>query len=418
MSADLGRSDAHGLSSTLEVAPSEDERPPERGNVREHRVAATTAGILYITGTVAGVLVRVTTYSPVHTADDPFAYALQHSDAVTTGALLVLVMGLSLAFVPVVLFPLLRRVNEVLATGYLIIRGAVETACYIIIAIAWLVFVPLGETMSAGPGTASPAATRLGTLVTDFDGAQAMTALVFCLGGAMFYALLYRSRIVPRWIAVWGFVGIPFYVAAYLLAMYGVIGGNSSELNLLTLPLALQEMVLAIWMIARGFRPAAGSATSGARSGGTSRRTPPPWFVHTFWRVHRGLYRFSGGRFLWTPASKRGWGALHLTTVGRRSGKQRSVIVGYLEDGSNFVTLAMNGWDDGYPAWWLNLEAHPDAVVRLAHQGARPVHARAAVGEERERLWDRWIAVDPDNDASAATKSRETPVVVLEPRPT
>ena len=134
-----------------------------RNSVREHRAAATTAGILYITGTVVGILSKVVTYFPVHNADDPFAYAAKHSDAVATGALLVLVMGLSLAFVPVVLFPVLRRVNEVLATGYLIIRGAVETAAYVIIAIAWLLLVPLGETMSAGPGTAWDRRCRGGT---------------------------------------------------------------------------------------------------------------------------------------------------------------------------------------------------------------------------------------------------------------
>ena len=145
-------------------------------------------------------------------------------------------------------------------------------------------------------------------------------------------------------------------------------------------------------------------------------KMPPRWFVHTFWRVHRGLYRLSRGRFLWTMASKRGWGALHLTTVGRKSGKERSVIVGYLADGSNLVTLAMNGWDEGLPAWWLNLEAHPEAVIRLAHEQPRPVRARAAAGEERERLWARWASVDVDLDAYAASRSVETPVVVLEPR--
>ena len=172
-----------------------------------------------------------------------------------------LVMGLSLAFVPVVLFPVLRRVDEVLATGYLIIRGAVETATYVIVAIAWLLLVPLADTMSAGPGTASPAGVRLGTLVIDSDGASVIMSLVFCLGAALFYVLLYRSRIVPRWITLWGLVGIPLYVAAYLLAMYGVVGINSSAVNLLSLPLAVQEMVLAVWMIARGFRPAAVSNT-------------------------------------------------------------------------------------------------------------------------------------------------------------
>lgn len=143
---------------------------------------------------------------------------------------------------------------------------------------------------------------------------------------------------------------------------------------------------------------------------------PPPWFIHTFWRVHRAVYRLSGGRFLWTTASKRGWGALHLTAIGRRSGKRRDVILGYIEDGPNLVVLAMNGWDDGHPAWWLNLEAHPDAVVRVAHQQPRPVHARRASGDERDRLWQRWAEIDVGIDAYAARRSVETPVVVFEPR--
>ena len=107
---------------------------------------------------------------------------------------------------------------------------------------------------------------------------------------------------------------------------------------------------------------------------------PPPWFVHTGWRVHRALYRLSGGRFLWTTANKRGWGALRLTTIGRKSGQERTVIIGYVEDGPNLVALAMNGFDEGHPSWWLNLEAHPDAVVRLARQHPRPVRARRSAG--------------------------------------
>lgn len=142
----------------------------------------------------------------------------------------------------------------------------------------------------------------------------------------------------------------------------------------------------------------------------------PPWFVHLFWRVHRALYRLSGGRFLWTTSNKRGWGAMHLTTVGRKTGQERRVILGYIEDGSNLVVLAMNGWDEGHPAWWLNLEAHPDAVVRLQGEQPRPVHAFAASGEERERLWQLWRGIDLQLDGYAARRSTETPVVVFEPR--
>jgi deazaflavin-dependent oxidoreductase (nitroreductase family) len=145
-------------------------------------------------------------------------------------------------------------------------------------------------------------------------------------------------------------------------------------------------------------------------------RVPPSWFVHTAWRAHRALHRLSGGRFLWTTSSKRGWGALRLTTVGRRSGNERSVIIGYLEDGPDLVALAMNGWQEGHPSWWRNLEAHPDAVVRLADRTTRRVHARAAEGEQRDRLWRRWRTVDPQLDGYAGRRSTETPVVVLEPR--
>ena len=106
----------------------------------------------------------------------------------------------------------------------------------------------------------------------DSDAANAVLALVFCLGAVMFYLLLYRSRIVPRWIAMWGLLAIPFYAAADVLAMYGVIGAVSSAQTLLFMPLAVQEMVLAVWMIARGFRPAAVSTRS-ERAGGTLRDT-------------------------------------------------------------------------------------------------------------------------------------------------
>jgi len=143
---------------------------------------------------------------------------------------------------------------------------------------------------------------------------------------------------------------------------------------------------------------------------------PPAWFKHLFWRIHRWLYRIAGERVLWTPQSRRGWGAMHLTTTGRRSGRQRSVILGYVEDGSNPVVLAMNGWDEGRPAWWLNLEAHPDAVVRLKGRPEQPVHARRMEGEECRRLWERWVAVDDGLDALAASRKADTPVIVFEPR--
>lgn len=146
-----------------------------------------------------------------------------------------------------------------------------------------------------------------------------------------------------------------------------------------------------------------------------SPRLPPRWVIRLAWSVHRGIYRFTGGRIgLWRPRAGR-WGALRLTTNGRRSGLQRSVILGYVEDGPNLVTMAMNGWGDGEPAWWLNLQAHPDASVHLAG-GPRLVRGRAAVGAERSRLWARWRAMDANLDGYAAMRSSQTAVVILEPR--
>jgi deazaflavin-dependent oxidoreductase (nitroreductase family) len=92
------------------------------------------------------------------------------------------------------------------------------------------------------------------------------------------------------------------------------------------------------------------------------------------------------------------------------------VIVGYLEDGPNLISMAMNGWGAPEPAWWLNLQAHPEAVVELAGGVRREVAGRAAVGEEREQLWERWREVDTRLDGFASRRPNETAVVVLEPR--
>lgn len=143
-------------------------------------------------------------------------------------------------------------------------------------------------------------------------------------------------------------------------------------------------------------------------------RLPPRWFVRLFWAGHRGVYRATGGRIgLWRPKAGK-WGTLRLTTVGRRTGRERSVILGYIEDGPAMVTLAMNGWDEPEPAWWLNLQAHPEAAVDLPG-GRRTVRGRPAQGAERERLWAGWRDRQRNLDAYAARRSSQTAVVVLEP---
>ena len=90
-----------------------------------------------------------------------------------------------------------------------------------------------------------------------------------------------------------------------------------------------------------------------------SPRLPPRWFVRVAWVGAPRDHSITGGRRgLWPPTASK-WGTMQLTTVGRKTGKERNAILGYYEDGPNLVTMAMNGWGEAEPAWWLNLQASP-----------------------------------------------------------
>ena len=129
------------------------------------------------------------------------------------------------------------------------------------------------------------------------------------------------------------------------------------------------------------------------------------------------LVRVTRGRLGLWPPKPGGYGALLLTTTGRRTGRSRPVLVDYVEDGRNLVTLAMNGWGAAEPAWWLNLQAHPGATVRT-RDGTRLVRARRAREDEHGRLWSHWADIEKNLDAYAALRPTETAVVVLEPADT
>lgn len=146
---------------------------------------------------------------------------------------------------------------------------------------------------------------------------------------------------------------------------------------------------------------------------------PPRWVIRSAWSAHRALLRLTRDRVgLSRPTPGGQFGMLRLRTTGRRSGEERAAVLGYVQDGEHLVTLAMNGWAPPDPAWWLNLQAHPEASVDLV-DGARRVVAREAHGAERERLW-ALVAQHSgygDLEALAARRGRPTAVVVLEPRP-
>ena len=148
-----------------------------------------------------------------------------------------------------------------------------------------------------------------------------------------------------------------------------------------------------------------------------SPRLPPRWFIRSAWVVHRALYSVTRGRVGLRRARADRWGTLRLRTTGRRTGAERVVILAYLEDGPNLVLMAMNGWAEPAPAWWLNLQAHPDAIVDLPGGSVREVTAREAKGDERSRLWARWKDVEKRDLDAYATRRTSTPLIVLEPRP-
>ena len=141
---------------------------------------------------------------------------------------------------------------------------------------------------------------------------------------------------------------------------------------------------------------------------------PPPWFIRLAWAIHRAMYRVTGGRRgLWKPKPGK-WGTMKLTTVGRKTGKERVAILGYFDEGSNLVTMAMNGWMEAEPAWWLNLKANPVTSVETK-DGTRKVRGRAAVGEEHDRLWAMWAEIDAKLDGYATRRPGGTAIVILEP---
>ena len=207
------------------------------------RKAAVWIGVLYIVGTVALVLSAVVT-GGVLAGPAVLAQVAAQPSTLAVGALLVLLAGFSLAMVPVVFWPIGRRYNETLAMGYVVFRGAIETVIYIVGALGWLLLIPLGTQPDAAP---------LAGLVRTADPViwEQVGVIPFALGALMFSVLLYRSRLVPCWLSAWGLVGAVLYIVPALGSMFGL------SLGVLMAPLALQEMVMAAWLIAKGFSPSA-----------------------------------------------------------------------------------------------------------------------------------------------------------------
>ena len=218
------------------------------------RKAAVWIGVLYIIGTV-GLVLSVVVTDAILSGPAYLAQVAAQPNQVAVGALLVLLAGFALAMVPVVFWPVGKRYNETLAMGYVVFRGALETVIYIAAALGWLLLIALSTEPDAGPLAGFVRTTE--TVIWD-----QLLAIPFVLGALMFYVLLYQSRLVPRWLSAWGLVGAALSIVPPLGSMFGL------SLGVLMAPLALQEMVMAVWLIAKGFNPSAIAAES---AGETSR---------------------------------------------------------------------------------------------------------------------------------------------------
>jgi len=216
-----------------------------------YRKTAIIVGVLFIIGTVAGILSVVLT-GPILGDPDYLIKVAANENQIIMGALLVLIMGFPLAMVPVMLFPILKKHNEVLALGSVVFRGVLEAVMYIAIVINSLFLLMLSQEYVKASAPEASYFQTLGALLLGADGyLNDILGIVFPIGALMLYYLFYQSKLIPRWLSAWGFLGAIPYLASFLLGMFGF------ELGILVLPLAVQEMVMAVWLIVKGFNPAA-----------------------------------------------------------------------------------------------------------------------------------------------------------------
>jgi hypothetical protein len=225
---------------------------------RTFRKTATIVGVLFIIGTVAGILSGIVT-GPVLNDLNYLSKIAANESKIVLGALLVLIMGFPLAMIPVMMFPIFKKHNEVLALGAVIFRGVLEAITYIVIVICWLLLLSVSrEFIKAGALDASYFHLFGTFLKQAVYWTEHIFALVFTLGALMLYWLFYKTKLIPRWLSLWGFIGAILYFAAPVANMFdpqhlalslGIKWGN------LMAPLAIQEMVFALYMIIKGFNP-------------------------------------------------------------------------------------------------------------------------------------------------------------------
>lgn len=226
------------------------------------RKTAAVVGVLFILGTVPALLVLPLYGNTVNAPDHLTAIATNEGQMIILTAMKFL-MGVACAGIGLALYPILKKYNEGLAfgaAGFRVIEGTVDIVGALLL-VALLVLSQ--EFVKAGAPQSSYFQTADVLINEGTDWLQHVAGLLtFSIGALMYYIVFYQFRLVPRWLSVWGLVGITLTITSALLVMFQLVPPFGTIQILLNLPILPQELVLAVWLIAKGINPTAVASLS------------------------------------------------------------------------------------------------------------------------------------------------------------
>jgi len=223
--------------------------------MNSYRNNARIAGILFIAAIAVPILSMP--FARHINTPDYLTNVAANANQVTIGAFIELIYAFACASIAIWLYPVLKKYNESLAIGSVAFR-LIEGIFYAVAAVGLLSLLALSqEFVKAGASDVSSFQTLGTLLLATREGIGQFGSTAFIIGAFMYYYVFYKSRLIPRWLSVWGLVGVPFWIAAVLLNLFGLVEPFSTPLILLNLPIAINELVLAVWLIVKGFNSSA-----------------------------------------------------------------------------------------------------------------------------------------------------------------
>ena len=227
-----------------------------RGSAGSGKVIARVAGVLFITATAAS-LVSTSLLNPVLNGSGYLARIFAHQDRVIAGVSVELLAAFSGAAIAISLYPVLARHRPGLALGSVGFR-LIEGILYVVGAIGALLLVILSQQAASAKTPLAPYFSTTGALLRALRDQTTLAAVLgFYIGAGMYYWIFFQTGLVPRWLSGWGLAGVILGFTAAILVLFRVTGYMSAPQVLLNIPIGVNEMVLAVWLIVRGFWSAA-----------------------------------------------------------------------------------------------------------------------------------------------------------------